>query len=174
MKVIVVNGAPECGKTTFEYYCHRIKQEVVILSMIDFVKKIASSCGWDETKTPKNRKFLSDLKDLLENWNDIPYKKLVEQLNIYKFLERTSFGGLEYFCFVDAREAKDIERLKKDFEVITIYIKRNVAEEKITEQLNHADLEIKNYNYDIIIDNNNTLDSLELSAKSFIEHLRKI
>ena len=77
VKVVVINGRPGCGKTTFEQICQdmckpnlsnfqeeRIVQ-VAITSTVDFVKEIALNCGWDGSKTLENRRFLSDLKDLL-------------------------------------------------------------------------------------------------------------
>lgn len=173
MKVIVVNGAPGSGKSTFEYYCHQIKEESMVCSMIDFVKRVASMCGWDETKSPENRKFLSDLKDLLANWNDVPYKKVTEQLQIYRSIEKITLGTLEYFCFVDARESSDIKRLKKDFKAITVYIKRDEAEQNLKEQINHADLNIQDYDYDIVIENNGTKEDLKVAAVNFIDKLRK-
>ena len=51
-----------------------------ILSTVDFVKEIAKKCGWDGTKDLKNRKFLSDLKDLLTNWNNVPFNKIEQQV----------------------------------------------------------------------------------------------
>ena len=73
LKVLAINGAPGSGKTTFEnmlakemgrYYDSR--------STIDLVKQVAKLCGWDGTKDLKSRKFLSDLKDLLTEYNDAP------------------------------------------------------------------------------------------------------
>ena len=66
------------GKTTFEAKCKELvaanstfwydekqRMAVDVISTVDFVKQIARECGWDGVKTPRNRKFLSDLKDLL-------------------------------------------------------------------------------------------------------------
>ena len=84
VKVVVINGMPGCGKTTFEEMCSDICDPfaveptshvpgfsegrvlgIDICSTVDFVKVVARQCGWDGTKNLKNRKFLSDLKDLL-------------------------------------------------------------------------------------------------------------
>ena len=48
-----------------------------IISTVDFVKEVAKFCGWNGQKTPKDRKFLSDLKNILTQWNDIPYKDII-------------------------------------------------------------------------------------------------
>ena len=71
--IYVVNGSPGAGKTTFETNVQKCMGDsfCYILSTVDFVKEIAKKCGWDGTKDLKNRKFLSDLKDLLTNWNNV-------------------------------------------------------------------------------------------------------
>ena len=70
IKVVVINGMPGCGKTTFEEMCSEYVNNqppgffeygkftfVRILSTVDFVKSIAKECGWDGSKTLKNRKL---------------------------------------------------------------------------------------------------------------------
>ena len=47
---------------------------------VNLVKSLATMAGWDGNKTEKNRKFLSDLKDLLSNWNDVPYKETIKNI----------------------------------------------------------------------------------------------
>ena len=119
IKVALINGRPSSGKTTFEkicsekcdYFSHtqgfrpNYYLHINIISTIDFIKKIAYDCGWDGTKTLENRKFLSKLKDLLTEWNDVPYKKIIEHINS---LPKDS----DWIVFVDCREPKEIQRLK--------------------------------------------------------------
>ena len=79
VKIVVVNGMPMVGKSQFVEYCLKelgIYGEEV--STVDFVKELAKLSGWDGVKRPRDRKFLSDLKDLLTEWNDVPYKKIIE------------------------------------------------------------------------------------------------
>ena len=90
VKVAVINGACGVGKSKFERICQEqcgyfamqpgfdgIRMlHVDIISSVDFVKEIATLCGWDGSKTLENRKFLSDLKALLIKWNNVPYKVL--------------------------------------------------------------------------------------------------
>ena len=54
------------------------------VSTVDKVKEIAAECGWDGVKSPKNRKFLSDLKDLLTEWGDVPYKDIERKLYMHE------------------------------------------------------------------------------------------
>lgn len=82
MEIIVINGFPGAGKDEFVNCCKKLIGEPYVrnISTVDFVKYIAAECGWDGTKTPENRAFLSDLKDLLTKWNDVPFKKVEKAL----------------------------------------------------------------------------------------------
>ena len=67
--------------------------------------------------------------------------------------------------FIDAREPDDIDRLKQTFYCLTVLIKRGGQKE----YGNHADDDVFNYNYDIVIENNGTLDELRDSAEEFVK-----
>lgn len=178
VKVVVVNGAPGCGKTTFENICDKYINDLpigyfeygkysytLILSTIDFVKKIAKECGWNGEKSLKNRKFLSDLKDLLTDWGDVPFK------DIKKHIDRECQLGLNTIVFVDCREPQEIQKLKDYFNATTVLIRR--PGDTDTQTSNHADSEVFNYNYDLTIWNNSDIIGLEKKAKEFIEYLKK-
>lgn len=172
MNIFIVNGAPGSGKTTFEVY---VKREAIhwnclveMYSTIDFVKDIAHKCGWDGTKTPKNRKFLSDLKDLLTEWNDVPFKKTIDAVEDIEYhWEQYDIFREQNIIFIDCREPAEIKRLCETLNAKSVLIRR-AANENI-EASNHADREILNYDYDIIIDNNGSLDDLHDRAVEFIE-----
>jgi hypothetical protein len=134
-----------------------------ITSTVDFVKEIATECGWDGTKTLENRKFLSDLKDLLTKWNDVPYKTIINRA-------KTLPDNLDWIMFVDCREPAEIQKLKEGLNATTVLIRRPGDEE--TETSNHADAEVFSYNYDLTIFNNSDIINLENEAKKFIEHMR--
>ena len=180
VKVVVINGRPSCGKTTIESLCldlcnHGIpgfngdrRMVVDICSTVDFVKEIAIECGWDGTKTLENRRFLSDLKDLLTRWNDIPYKKIlarVKQLDTWN-----SYNYLDWILFVDCREPAEIQKLKEGLNATTVLIRRESVEGNETS--NSSDANVMNYNYDLTIDNNSDIINLENEVKRFIEYMR--
>lgn len=171
VKVIIINGAPMSGKSTFEEMCQIYAREewenkirVDITSTVDFVKDIAKQCGWDGTKTPENRKFLSDLKDLLTEWNDVPFKKIEQKI------ERLNNWKEDYILFADCREPSEIQKFKDRLNALTVIIRRPEVENEETS--NHADAEVMNYNYDLTIWNNS--DKIELANKvvDFMEQLR--
>ena len=165
-KVFVVNGLPTSGKTTFEKIiaeeAENQNRTVMITSIIDIVKDCAKSLGWEGAKTPADRKFLSDLKDTLEDWRDIPFKSV--KVN-YKIANNI---GAE-LLFIDAREPKDIERIKQEFNAKSILIHRDeVVNQKLS---NHADSNVYETAYDYIIYNNADLNNLRESAIIFLEEV---
>ena len=70
LKIVIVNGAPGSGKTSFESFCQdKMGDYCQIRSTVDLVKEIALFyTGWNGEKDLKSRKFLSDLKDLLSQY----------------------------------------------------------------------------------------------------------
>ena len=170
MKYFIINGRPRSGKDTFVNFClEELGALGKLISTVDFVKEIATRCGWDKTKTPKNRKFLSDLKDLLTNWGDVPYKKTLQEIDMFKF-------DLDYWdvsdkgvVFIMCREPKEIERFERELNAKSVLIRR--ASVEFEQQSNHADSEVLNHKYDYIIENNGTVDELKEKAKEFLKNL---
>ena len=170
MKYFIINGKPRSGKDTFVNFClEELGAFGKLISTVDFVKKIATECGWDGTKDLKNRKFLSDLKDLLTNWGDVPYKKTLQEIDMFKF-------DLDYWdvsdkgvVFIMCREPKEIERFERELNAKSVLIRR--ASVEFEQQSNHADSEVLNHKYDYIIENNGTIDELKEKAKEFLKNL---
>lgn len=172
MKVVVINGAAGCGKDTFAKMCISQNEGLgAVTSMVDFTKEIANVAGWQGDKTPKNRKFLSDLKDLIDSWGDCSFKYVKELLDD-KVEEYLYFGDNDinrFVYFVMARQPEDIERLKREFDATTICIRQDAAEN--VEASNHADANVLNYNYDYHIDNNGSLSDLKDAALTFLKEI---
>lgn len=171
--IFIVNGSPGSGKTTFEELAaHKLSESyriTKVVSTIDFVKDLARDCGWDGTKTPKNRKFLSDLKDLLTEWGDVPYKKICDDLESFYFrLDQYDVDPSSGIVFIDCREPEEIKKLCERLGARSILVDRkNIDMDAKTS--NHADNDVYNYDYDIIIDNNGTLEDLAQNVAEFIE-----
>ena len=165
------------GKTEFERQCvaqcnlfHRTTGFslgrdlwIDVTSTVDFVKEIATACGWDGSKTLENRKFLSDLKDLLTQWRDVPYNMIVSRANNLPSTQ-------DWIMFVDCREPAEIQKLKEGLNATTLLIRRPGDEE--TETSNHADAGVFNYEYDLTIENNSDIMDLAKKAKDFINYMR--
>ena len=169
MKIFVVNGVPQSGKDTFVNFClDELTGWGKSVSTIDFVKEVAVLCGWSGKKTPKDRKFLSDLKDLLTDWGNVPYNKVLKEKQIFEY----SFDGFginpeKAFFFIFCREPKEIQKFVDGINAKTILIRREIVEN--IEQSNHADAGVFNFDYDIIIENNGTLKDLRDKAKKFLK-----
>lgn len=170
MKYFIINGRPRSGKDTFVNFClEELGAFGKLISTVDFVKKIATKCGWDGTKDSKNRKFLSDLKDLLTNWGDVPYKKTLQEIDMFKF-------DLDYWdvsdkgvVFIMCREPKEIERFERELNAKSVLIW--CASVEFEQQSNHADSEVLNHRYNYIIENDGTVDELKEKAKEFLKNL---
>ena len=143
--------------------------QVAITSTVDFVKEIAIECGWDGTKTLENRRFLSDLKDLLTHWNDIPYKKILARAKLLDSCD--DYNYLDWILFVDCREPAEIQKLKERLNATTVLIRREEVENN--EVSNHADFDVFYYDYDLTIYNNSDIIHLENEARKFIEYMKK-
>ena len=159
------------GKDTFVNSCKKHTYWCLNVSTVDFVKEIAAECGWDGTKTPKNREFLSNLKDLLTEWNDVPYKKVLREIELFKTrMECHNFNSQkEGIVFIHCREPKEIERLVKDLGAYSLLIRRPVIEN--IEQSNHADAEVFDYEYDMTIYNDGSFEDLDKKACDFLQTL---
>lgn len=172
LRVVIVNGKPGVGKTTFEDACIDILGHAYgrKRSTIDKIKEIAKSGGWLGEKDPRSRKLLSDLKDLFTEYNDLPNS------DIYFFLRGWEddiqyyyVGNHPHVLFVDAREPEEIEKLKKDFNAITVIVRRP-GDEKL-ETSNHADENVFNYEYDYVIENDGDLGKLKDEAQRFLNSI---
>lgn len=169
IQYIIVGGFPRSGKSTFVSYCQEIigEQYTLNISTVDLVKYIAARVGWDGTKTPKNRKFLSDLKQLLVEWNDIPYKDVIKTAQ-YARDELNSYGITHtLYVFVQCREPEEIQKFVDRVGARTVFVSRK-DHEKPT---NESDIATRRYNYEATIFNDGDLDQLKLCAQAYVKSL---
>ena len=189
-QVFIINGSGGVGKDTFVrqvinnsytpvvddisykvlgYIKH---SEIENYSSVSKVKEIAKVIGWDGSKTERDRKLLSDLKLLTTEYNDMPLNDMKDFAERFLNGDRTTSTKNELIfrrmLFLHIREPEEIEKAVKAFEkynVKTILVKRDSVKH-ITS--NMADENVYNYNYDIIIENNSTLEDLDKKAKQFM------
>lgn len=159
--IFIINGAAGSGKDTFVDFVKKYAL-VVNCSSVDRVKAIARMCGWNGAKNDRDRKFLSDLKQLTLEYSDLPFKAMEEEVEKFKDQK-----DLHTILFLHIREIDQIERAKKEFGATTIGFKRKGIE--VCES-NQSDLNVYNYDYDLYIDNDGSLDDLEDIAKRFAKY----
>ena len=158
-QIVIINGTGGSGKDTFVEFCQKYGK-VKNFSSIDKVKEIAKQIGWTGTKTEKDRKFLSDLKRLTTEYNDMAFNSISEAVDKFKSSE-------DDVMFIHIREPEEILRAAKAFNAKTLLIKR-VGLENISS--NYSDANVENYDYDYVIEND-TLENLENSAMEFIHKI---
>ncbi len=162
MKGIIVNGEGGVGKDTFVDFCiaelERLGLKGGKASSVDLVKVAARYLGWDGEKDEKGRQFLHDLKMLSTKYCDGPMKYMSG------FLEHSQHvPGCTFF---HVREPLEITKFVNRFpDTFTIKITRKAVEGKYS---NPADGGVHDYDYDMIIVNDNTVAALEQGAKDFV------
>lgn len=177
LQVLIVNGKPGSGKTTFENFCQEKLGEPFcqMRSTVDKVKELAREGGWNGGKELRDREFLSDLKDLFTDYNDMPLNDICNFLKGWESeLEMYGVQNLHHVLFVDDREPEHIERLKKKLEsmgiqVFTLLIRR--AGDEYMEVSNHADANVLGYDYDFTVFNHGDLKRLKDIAEQFVDLL---
>ena len=171
MKIIVINGQGGVGKDSFVGYCGYEDEGIYNISIIDSVKAAAETLGWTGGKELKDRKFLSDLKDLAAEYNDFPFQHLIDKIGIaekkYRWYHESHN---EFICFVHARELSDIDRLVYNYGARALIIRRPDVEGSYG---NHADDDIFDVEYDYEIWNDGDLYQLKDKAEKFIAQIRE-
>lgn len=157
-KIFIINGSGGVGKDTFVEMVSKIIP-TMNYSSVDKVKEIAKQIGWNGiSKTEKDRKFLSDLKILTSEYCDMPFQDMMRIIKEYH--------GSDCRClFLHIREPKEIRRAVMEFSAESILITRDSVEPITT---NMADANVHNYQYDYTINNNGTLEELEIQARKFV------
>lgn len=184
MKHIVIINGFHSGKDTFVKYCKKYA-ECDNYSYVDKTRELLSHShiGYKDTmKDDKDRKLLATVNNALEEWDNIPLKSVYDKCFCFICL-----GNKNKVLFIHIRNIDIIQKLigllhnmdnssiilkycfPKDFKITTLLVRRNNGLTAPTKE----DADVENYNYDYYIDNNGTLDELELKAKDFIEKLRK-
>ena len=162
-QIYITNGMARCGKDTFAKFLNDIVPTLKY-SSIDKVKDIAKLCGWDGGKTEKDRKFLSDLKVLLEEYNNLPMIDVCREVQ--------AFNSSDYkVMLIDAREEKDIIALKTMFKnVYSLFIDNRNAPMVLS---NKADRQVEDICYDFRIDNNGTLEQFHSEVIAWWAYFNK-
>lgn len=160
--VIIVNGSGGVGKDTLCTFASEVFNTISI-SSIDPIKRIAREQGWKGEKDARSRKFLADLKRVFIEYNNLPYKYLVE-----KYIE--FLKDQNQILFVQIREAKEIEKFKKyvDIPCVTLLIRRKCVNEKWG---NTSDDNVEQYHYDYYYNNDKLLQNAKEDFTFFLHRI---
>lgn len=162
--VIVINGAGGVGKDTL---CDLAAKHFKVnnISSITPVKRIAADCGWGGEKDDKARKFLSDLKRVLVEYNDYP----------------TAWAHSEYKKFLNSEDEVMFVHIREGEEIKKFVIATNGAAKTLlirggdrmtkSNYGNASDDLVENYAYDYYYVNDKTLDVAEEEFCNLIKAL---
>lgn len=175
--VIIVNGKPRSGKTTFQNECINYLDANDLAygythSSISYIKDIYKQLGWNGNKTNKSRKDLSILKQIWIDNCDGPLKHMVDYV---MKLDNDS----DHVVFVDIREESEIIKFKETFDALrsidirctTVFITRD--DNAGIEYGNKSDDNVgQNMSlYECIVYNNSSVEHLNSLADMFISQL---
>lgn len=177
--VIIVNGAPESGKTSFHEFCEEYISdaelgESLLDSSINPIKDVARMLGWDGEKSDYWRSVLSLLKNIWISSCDGPTKYIVKKvLDADSNTIRLSCDNM--FLFFDIRESKEIQKAKEVFESLefldirfhTVIVRRGESKK----HGNDSDDNVENYDYEYAISNDGSLNDLKNEAIKYVDKL---
>lgn len=175
--MVIINGLGGTGKSTFIKMCkdyagiNHPDMLVEELSLVDYVKRVASMCGWEGKKDQKDRIFLSDLKKAFEKWNNMPIKYVF--YSVSRALSWDQYST--YMVFINSREPNDIKKLLKNAQkmgyhsTVLLMTNKNVENNEVPELVEG----INSIEYDVTINNDGNLEALKTKAGKFVEFLLK-
>ncbi len=164
--VIVINGKGGVGKDTL---CDIIIKHYKArkISSITPILKIARENGWDGTKTPKSRKFLSDLKRAFVEFNNLPNTYLVEE-------QKSFLKSDDDILFVHIRESDQIseflDSIKGSCISTSLLIKRTNPDEPALLG-NVSDDNVEDYTYEYTYNNTKSIEEAEADFMNYFEYL---
>lgn len=165
-KIIVVNGPARSGKDSFAQFLKKHSPVPVFNhSTVGTIKLAAKFLGADEDiyKGEDERRLWSDMKDAWTRFCDGPFVEIIAKVEALK--RRPNLP--EFILIVHAREPEEIQKLKDYFreDFVSVLIERPTTEVPG----NHADQNVGNFRYDVRINNNSTLDGLEVGTMKFVK-----
>ena len=168
--IIVINGIGGSGKDTL---IQEFPAPCANVSSIDPIKKIAKEIGWNGVKDVAGRRFLSQLKQAADEYDDFSTKYLLQKAKGFLLT------GFSDYLFVHIREPENIhkfvEEAKKelpnfsieDIKILTLLVKADWTPESLG---NPSDDRVTDYPYDIIFHNSEGISGL---GKVFFDFIKE-
>lgn len=175
--VVIVNGKPGSGKTTFENMCLRyldLNESAFgyIVSSISPIKDVYRQLGWKGKKTEEARKHLSILKQMWIDLCDGP------TTYILKYILKLDDEN-DHVVFVDIREESEIIKLTEVLDALdvinikytTVFIDRPDNDGMEFGNKSDDNVGINMSLYERIIHNDGSIDKLELLAQKLMNDI---
>lgn len=193
--VIIINGGARTGKDTFVNMCDDFFWEKDIYmswaSMIDCASAVVAygleNYNMHKTldehgsyKDEKYRKLLYDVKQALDEFDDLSFKSVIEDYNFFisQFYLSHPDNQEKRVYFINSRETKDIKHLIKYFTekgelVRTVYIIRPEMEIIKSNEADRQAIDDTEIEYDYTIINAGSRDEFMEKAENFVEMIDK-
>ena len=172
MKIIMISGKARSGKDTLADFLIKDLEEknkkVCKVQIGQYIKYYAMKYfGWDGEEETKPRDLLIHLgTDIIRNKIDPNFhiNRLIQDIEVLSYFYDT-------FIVSDVRFPVEIEKVKEKYnDVLTIKIERESTELTESQKANITETALDSFNdYDIVIDNNGTLEELQEKATSIIQ-----
>jgi hypothetical protein len=171
--LILVNGRPHSGKDTFVTMCRRYiwdryHSESAEYSSIDPIRDVLTKIGIDvSAKTPEDRKLMSVLGQALEDHSHVRSVSSIRALS-------DALNDCEpAFLYVREKEMMDkIEQIARsrfsDIGVIKLWVNRPGMEHNPSNSSDNIDYDSS---YDFQVNNDGTIQDLEITAAAFVDAL---
>lgn len=174
MKIILIGGKARSGKSTIaNFMIEELKKQgkkPCELQIGQYIKYYAMKYfGWDGEEETKPRSLLQELgTEVIRNKIDPDFHidRLLQDIKVLSYFYDT-------FIVSDVRMPVEIEKPKKEFEnVISIKMIRP-SDELDGKQKGHVtETALDNYDgFDYVIDNDKTLEDLEIKAKDILKKI---
>lgn len=163
--VVAINGSPESGKDTFVEQCNKVT-DVIYIDSVGPVKDVMKILGWNGIKDDQFRLHAHQIKKIWKSQSNGPVRYMTRELMTHNY----------EVAFLNIREADEIEEMRNIVDCFgyvfsTLLITRPGYEGGN----NSSDCNVKQFNYDIEIDNTGTKDDLLFSAINYIDnYLRRM
>lgn len=181
--IFIINGSGGVGKDTFIrflgeiifknggglYNYSSIEPIFRMYQRLNNKIRFKSELYRDE-KDDQLRYLYSKTKEMLDNYYDFTLKAVSSEIK--DFLKKPLQDRNNNFSdilFIHVREPENIKKIVNKFgTVFTILVENNNVKLITT---NDSDKNVKNYNYDILIENDGDIDSFENTAEQFINRI---
>ncbi len=172
--IYLISGKARHGKDTFSGFLKEIYEKydkkVIVTQLSKYIKYYAREMtGWDLSEETKPREFLQKVgTDIIRGQIDEKFliKRLIADIKV-----------LSHFCDVivvtDVRIPLEFEEIEKEYDnVVKVLVRRTNFETVLTgkEQKHLTETALDTYsNYDYIIENDSTLESLKSKVEKLLE-----
>lgn len=165
-KIYIISGKASAGKNTVaDIIKEKENDKTIIIAYASYLKEYAKNIlNWDGSEDSKPRTFLQELGDLVKEIDPMfLVNRIIEDIEVYKHFYNN-------IIISDARFAFEIENIKDKYSTCVIRVNGKDSMLTETEKMHNTETSLDDYNdYDYVINNNDTIDSLRNNVYEILE-----